>query len=128
LTARARCKAGKLDVQIQVKGKPLDDNAGYKLATSDFLASGGNGVINQLHLPANAINTSDTIIREAFADVLRSWKGTPRATIDPTRAYPSSRPRLDYEGERPLDCSAPHSAARARPAQHAAERDQGATE
>jgi 2',3'-cyclic-nucleotide 2'-phosphodiesterase (5'-nucleotidase family) len=110
LTARARCKAGKLDVQIQVKGKPLDDAASYKLATSDFLASGGDGAIGRLKLPQSAIQTTDTIMREAMADVLRSWKGTPRATIDPARLYLSSKPRLDYEGKRPLDCSgAPHT-------------------
>ena len=35
--------AGKLDLQIRVGGEPLDDRATYKLATSDFLASGGDG-------------------------------------------------------------------------------------
>jgi 5'-nucleotidase len=104
LTARARCKAGKLDVQVQVKGKPLDDGASYKLATSDFLASGGNGVIGGLKLAEGAIHPTDTIIREAVAEVLRSWKGTARSTIDPVRLYPASRPRLDYEGKRPIDC------------------------
>jgi 5'-nucleotidase len=106
LTARARCKAGKLDVQIQVRGKPLDDSASYKLATSDFLASGGDGVIGKLQLPANAIQMTDTIIREAVADVLRGRRATPRAAIDPTRLYSATRPRLDYEGKRPLACDA----------------------
>ena len=42
--ARARCKAGTLDVQIRVAGKPLDDGARYKLATSAYLATGGAGL------------------------------------------------------------------------------------
>jgi 5'-nucleotidase len=110
LTAKARCKAGKLDLQIQVKGKPLDDAASYKLATSDFLASGGDGALGRLQLSQGAIQMTDTIIREAMADVLRGWKGTPRGTIDPARLYLSSKPRFDYEGKRPLDCSgAPHA-------------------
>jgi 5'-nucleotidase len=104
LTAKARCKSGALDLQIRVGGKPLDDGATYKLATSDFLASGGDGVIGRLKLPESAIRVSDTIIREAFGDVLRRWKATARAAIDPARHYSASAPRLDYEGKRPVDC------------------------
>jgi 5'-nucleotidase len=106
LTARARCRSGKLDVQIHVRGKPLDDSASYKLATSDFLASGGDGVIGRLQLPETKIQVTNTIIREALADVLRGWKATPRAEIDPGRLYSSTRPRLDYEGKRPIACGA----------------------
>ena len=103
LTARARCKAGKLDVQVQVRGKQLDDAASYKLATSDFLASGGDGVIGRLQLPAGKIQITSTIIREAVADVLRGW-GASHAAIDPGRLYSATRPRLDYEGKRPVAC------------------------
>ncbi|HEX7840597.1 MAG TPA: bifunctional UDP-sugar hydrolase/5'-nucleotidase [Kofleriaceae bacterium] len=111
LTAKARCKAGKLDVQIQVQGKPLDDSTRYKIATSDFLASGGDGEIGRLKLPGSAIRMTDTIIREALADVLRGWKATPRATLDPSRWYSSTKLRLEYPGKRPVDCSAPQGAA-----------------
>jgi len=112
LTAKASCKAGKLEVQIQVRGKPVDDAAGYTLATSDFLASGGDDVIGRLKLPQSAIKVTDSIIRESLVDVLRGWKATPRAAIDPSRLHSPSRPRLDYPGQRPLDCAqAPSSAA-----------------
>lgn len=104
LTAKARCKAGKFDVQVRVAGKPLDEAARYKLATSDFLASGGEGVIARLRLPDRAIQMTDTIIREALADVLRGWKATARAAIDPGRLYSKTVPRLDYEGKRPVAC------------------------
>jgi 5'-nucleotidase len=110
LTARARCKSGKLDVQVQVRGKPLDDSASYKLATSDFLASGGDGVIGRLQLSEGKIQITSTIIREAVADVLRGWKTTPRAAIDPGHLYSAIRPRLDYEGKRPVACGTPPSA------------------
>ena len=103
LTARARCKAGKLDVQVQVRGKQLDDAASYKLATSDFLASGGDGVIGRLQLSEGKIQVTSTIIREAVADVLRGW-GASHAAIDPGRLYSATRPRLDYEGKRPVAC------------------------
>jgi 2',3'-cyclic-nucleotide 2'-phosphodiesterase (5'-nucleotidase family) len=107
LTAKARCKAGKLDVQIQVRGKPLEDTASYKLATSDFLASGGDGVIGKLKLADGAIQITDTIIRDALADVLRGHKASGRASIDPAQLYSRDRPRLDYEGKRPVECGAP---------------------
>ncbi len=101
LSAKARCKAGKLDVAIEVGGKPLDDDATYRLVTSDFLASGGDGVIARLKLPANAITSTDTIIRDAMAEVLRKQKGT----IEPAKIFGPGRQRLDFEGKRPLHCS-----------------------
>jgi 2',3'-cyclic-nucleotide 2'-phosphodiesterase (5'-nucleotidase family) len=108
LTAKARCQAGKLDVQIEVAGKPLGDSTTYKIATSDFLASGGDAdVIGRLKLPAGAIRITDTIIRDALGDVLRGWKATPRAAIDPARLYSTTTRRLDYEGKRPVTCGAP---------------------
>ncbi|HEY0193499.1 MAG TPA: bifunctional UDP-sugar hydrolase/5'-nucleotidase [Kofleriaceae bacterium] len=104
LTATARCKANQLDVQVKVGGKPVTDKARYKLATSDFLASGGDGVIGKLGLPEGAIKPTDVIIRDGMADVLRSWKATPKATIDPARLLVKKSPRLDYEGKRPVTC------------------------
>ncbi len=100
LTAKAACKAGKLDVEIKIAGKPLADKAAYKLVTSDFLASGGDGVIGRLKLPEGAIKMTDVIIREAMADLLRKKTGT----IDPATLYSPSKKRLDYAGDRPISC------------------------
>ncbi|MCX5747484.1 MAG: bifunctional UDP-sugar hydrolase/5'-nucleotidase [Proteobacteria bacterium] len=100
LTAKARCVAGKLDVQIAVKGKPLADHAAYKLVTSDFLASGGDGVVGRLKLPDGAIQPTDVIIRDAMADVLRKQGGT----LDPASYFSPLKKRLDYEGQRPVSC------------------------
>jgi 5'-nucleotidase len=116
LTAKARCKADKLDVQIWVAGKPLVETARYKLATSDFLATGGDGMIGRLKLPDTAIRMTDVIIRDALADVLRSYKATPRATIDPAKLVVPTKPRLDYPGKRPVTCGAA-SAANKEPAE-----------
>lgn len=96
LTAVARCDAGKLDVKITVGGKPLDDAKPYKLVTSDFLASGGDGVIGRLKLPDGAIAITDLIIRDAMADVLHKQK-----------QVPAFSKRLDYQGERPVSCGTP---------------------
>jgi len=111
LTAKARCTAGKLDVQVRVAGKPIDDRARYKLVTSDFLASGGDGVLARLNLPDGAIQMTNTIIRDALGDVLRGWKAAPRTALDPARLYSPTTRRLDYDGERPIECGTNHSSA-----------------
>jgi 2',3'-cyclic-nucleotide 2'-phosphodiesterase (5'-nucleotidase family) len=101
LTAKARCKNGELAVDIKVGGKPLADEASYKLVTSDFLASGGDvSAIGRLKLPQDAIKMTDVIIRDAIADVLRKKKGK----VDPTQLHSPTKKRLDYEGERPVLC------------------------
>jgi 5'-nucleotidase len=97
LTAKASCKGHKLDLAIAVRGKPLDGEARYTIVTSDFLASGGDGLFGHLGLPDGAIRATDTIIRDAIADVLRARKGS---TIDPGK-LPR---RLDYPGARPVKC------------------------
>ncbi len=102
LKAVARCKDGKLDIAITVGKKPLSDRAKYKVVTSDFLASGGDGLIGKLKLPETAIKPSDAIIRDAIADVLRKRKGT----IDPSKLVSPSTRRLDFDGSRPVGCGA----------------------
>lgn len=103
LVAKARCKAGKLEVDIKVAGKPLDDNASYKLVTSDFLASGGDGLIGRLKLPEGSVVLTNDIIRDVLADYLRKQKGA-KATIDPSKFFGGSQKRMDYEGSRPVEC------------------------
>lgn len=100
LIAKARCADGKLVAEITVKGKPLDDAATYTIVTSDFLASGGDGLFARLHLPEGSIQMTDQIIRDAMAEVLRKRGGV----IDP-KQIPR---RLDYEGRRPVSCGGKH--------------------
>jgi 5'-nucleotidase len=101
ITTKAACKSGTLEVAIKVGSKPLADDAKYTLVTSDFLASGGDGVIGRLKLPEGSIKPTDVIIRDAMADVLRKKKGT---TIEPEKIYSPAHPRLDMAGKRPLIC------------------------
>ena len=98
LTAKARCKGSELEVAIQVGGKPLVDDLPYVIATSDFLASGGDGMIAHLDLPSGAIEPTDVIIRDAMADVLRAHPGT----VDPQTKYAAKR--LVFPGKRPVKC------------------------
>lgn len=101
LAAKARCKNAKLDLAITVGGKPLDDAKTYKLATSDFLASGGDGLIGRLKLPEGSVKMTDVIIRDAMVEVLKKKKGT----IDPKDYFAPTKKRMDYEGERPVTCA-----------------------
>jgi len=103
LTAVARCKDGKLDIAIKVGGKPLADKTRYTVVTSDFLASGGDGVIGKLDLPAGSITVTDTIMRDGMAEVLRKQRGK---TIDPKMLFDPKHKRFDYEGKRPVKCTA----------------------
>jgi 2',3'-cyclic-nucleotide 2'-phosphodiesterase (5'-nucleotidase family) len=101
LTARGRCSGNKLELEIKVGGKPLDETKAYKLATSDFLASGGDsGTIGRLKLPEGSVKMTDVIIRDAMVDVLKKKKGT----IDPASYYTPAKKRMDYEGDRPVTC------------------------
>jgi 5'-nucleotidase len=111
LTAKARCKGDRLDVEIRVAGRPLDAAGHYKLVTSDFLASGGDGLIGRLKLADGVVQVSSTIIRDAVGDLLRGWKGSPKAAIDPDQMYSVNHPRLDYPGSRPVACGTTHSSA-----------------
>lgn len=108
LTAKARCQGDRLEIAITVGGKPLIDSAAYKLVTSDFLASGGDGLIGRLKLPTGSIKITDVIIRDAMADVLRKRKGT----VDPAKLLGPNLRRLEFAGERPINCgraNSPHS-------------------
>lgn len=101
LTAKAKCSGNALEVTIQVGGKPLDENKSYKLVTSDFLASGGDGLIGRLKLPDGAVKLTDVIIRDATVEVLKKQKG---ATIDPDKL---AKRRVEFPGQRPLECGPP---------------------
>ncbi len=102
LAATARCTGDKLVVDVKIKGKALDDKKTYKIATSDFLTTGGDAALKHLHLADTAIHQTDVIIRDGMADALRARKGTPAATIDPTAIL--AHRRVDYTGKRPVRC------------------------
>lgn len=102
LTAKVRCQDGRLDATIQIAGQPLEDHRTYKVATSDFLASGGGDTLARLKLPSSAITVTDVIIRDRLAEVLRGDVGAPPAGL-PKPFTPATR-RVDYVGKRPLVC------------------------
>lgn len=102
VSVKAACKAEKLAVDIKVRGKPLADARVYTLVTSDFLASGGDGMLTSFKLPAPAVFT-DEIMRDSFARSLRAKKGAAKK-LDPRKLYDAKAPRIAYPGQRPLRC------------------------
>ena len=103
LTVKAGCEHGALALEIKVGKRMLADDAKYVVATTDFLASGGDGVFGRLKLPDGSITPTEVIVRDAMADVLRKRKGT----VEPDTIYTPAHPRLQYEGTRPLLCGGP---------------------
>jgi 5'-nucleotidase len=97
LSAKATCDGDSMRVAISVRGKPIDPDRTYTVLTSDFLASGGDGLFARVGLSAASVRATDVIMRDAVADVLRARKGT----IDPARLAR----RLEYPGERPVKCA-----------------------
>ena len=103
LTATATCKDGMLDVVLKDRaGKVITDERTFTLLTSDFLASGGDGLIGRLKLPDGSVTMTDAIIREEMAAALTARGGT----MSPAQLHDPARPRMSYPGVRPVNCSA----------------------
>ncbi|MEZ4404838.1 MAG: 5'-nucleotidase C-terminal domain-containing protein [Kofleriaceae bacterium] len=103
LQVTATCTGGLLQVFLKDDhGKPITDDRTLTLATSDFLASGGDGVIGRLKLPEGAVVGSDVIIREAIATELLRRGGT----VASDDLFNPDSPRQRYPGPRPVRCGA----------------------
>jgi 5'-nucleotidase len=108
ITVKATCKGATLEVVIKDgKGKVVDDERTLTLLASDFLASGGNGVIGRLQLPDGSVEMTDVLIRDAMAEALTGAGGT----LVPTRLHDPAHPRIAFPGARPVTCGAAGGAA-----------------
>jgi hypothetical protein len=100
--AEARCKDGALNVTLRrADGRPIGPQTRLTLVTSDFLATGGDGLFSQ-ETKQRARLDDGPPIRDAMAGLLRARK-TPldpddRALFDP------AHPRIAYPGARPVNC------------------------
>jgi 2',3'-cyclic-nucleotide 2'-phosphodiesterase (5'-nucleotidase family) len=102
LRAEARCKDGALQVTLQRKsGKSITPGTKLTLVTSDFLATGGDGLFSEETKQGAKLDDGPPI-RDAMADLLRARK-TPLAPDDPALFDPA-RPRIAYPGPRPVKC------------------------
>jgi len=102
----AQCSGDRLVVNLtrEKGGKKVGPRERLTLVTSDFLASGGDGILGVTELDQGAIEMHDDgpIIRDGIAEVLARRGGTLRA--GDKRLFDKAAPRLIYPGKRPVKC------------------------
>jgi hypothetical protein len=100
--AEARCKDGALSVTLRrTDGRPVAPQARLTLVTSDFLATGGDGLFSE-ETKEHAKLDDGPPIREAMARLLRT-RTEPLNPDDPALFDPA-HPRIAYSGPRPVKC------------------------
>jgi 2',3'-cyclic-nucleotide 2'-phosphodiesterase (5'-nucleotidase family) len=100
--AAARCVDGRLTVALAGRdGRPIAPATRLTLVTSDFLATGGDGLLPP-ELLRRAILDDGPPIRDAIAELLRA-RGA--ALPAPRELYDPAHPRLSYPDLRPVRCS-----------------------
>lgn len=95
--ASARCRERALVVEVvREDGKRIADGDVLTVTTSDFLATGGDDVFSR----ARPKLEDGPPIREVLVDLLRKRGGT----LDAAAFHDPAKPRLDYQGPRPVRC------------------------
>lgn len=103
LTAEARCEGGAPVVTLRRGKRALDPAAPIEVLASDFLATGGDHMLDALP-QRDAVRVTledDPPLREAMAEVLRA-RGP--VALAPADYYAPERPRLRFPGALPLRC------------------------
>ena len=100
----ARC--GKSGIELKItreNGKPVSDRETLLLVTSDYLATGGDGLFQPLSLSAQRIEI-DTAgsFRDAMA---RSLRQHPQLSPRDPSIFDPGHPRLDLSSPRPMICA-----------------------
>jgi len=99
----ASCKNGAPEVRIyRADGSPIDDGEQLRVLTSDYLATGGDGLLHADTLRNAVVEFhGDVMIRDAMAAVLRKRKGT----LSVADVFDPAAPRVSYSGVPPLRCA-----------------------
>lgn len=110
----ARCHAGSLEVRLfrasgrggaHANDRPVRDTDVLRVATSDFVATGGDELLATMVRPADISMPDDgPNIRDASAAALRARGGALRP--DDPAIYDAAHPRWRYPGARPVQCQA----------------------
>jgi 5'-nucleotidase len=103
---RVSARCGKSGAELKLtrdSGKPVSDRETLLVATSDYLATGGDGLFQPLSLPPQRIelDTSGTF-RDALA---RSLKRHPQLSPHDKAIFDPDHPRLNLSSPRPLICA-----------------------
>jgi len=102
LQIQARCRRHQIDVTLRREnGKAIPDSALLTVATSDFLASGGDGLIGSPGLePESVTLDGGALIRDAMAEQLKKRGGQ----LNVGDFFDASKPRIRFTGPRPMHC------------------------
>jgi 2',3'-cyclic-nucleotide 2'-phosphodiesterase (5'-nucleotidase family) len=102
VTASATCENGTLRTTLRRRsGPPIRDDEELTIATSDFLATGGDGAFAPVRLlPVADAGDDAPLVRDAIADGLRQRAGW----LDAKQFFDPAHPRLSYQGTRPVRC------------------------
>jgi 2',3'-cyclic-nucleotide 2'-phosphodiesterase (5'-nucleotidase family) len=97
IRVRAHCEDGWLSVTLtRTDGTPIHDSEPLVVATTDFLATGGDGFF----AGAQADLESGALVREAVVEKLRQRGGV----LDPNELLDPKHPRFDLPGPVPIRC------------------------
>jgi len=101
---QARCGHAGLELKLQrTNGKAVSDRESLLLATSDYIATGGDDLVAALSLTPDRVQIdSATPFRDALAHSLK--RHAQLSPSDPALFDPK-RPRLDLSSPRPIVCS-----------------------
>ena len=104
IKAVARCGPHGLEVEVlHANGHPVRDDEHIIIVTSDFIATGGDGVLAHGVAPEDLItHEDDPTLRDAMATVLEHRGGT--ISGDDPHVYSRSALRWTYPGDRPVHC------------------------
>ena len=99
--ARVTCERGTVTVgMLRPNGAPIADNERLLIATSDFLATGGDGIFVPV-TPADGFTIRDIgLVREVVVDTLRKRGGTLRED----QLVDAKNPRWTLPGKAPVVC------------------------
>jgi 5'-nucleotidase len=104
---RVNARCGKNGPQIQLtreNGRPVSDREPLLLATSDYIATGGDGLLSSLKLSPERIQIdAGASFRDVLANELRRH---PQLSPKDPAIFDPARPRLVMSSPRPLTC--PH--------------------
>lgn len=101
--AAATCEGGHPVVRVtRADGRPIADDERIVIITSDFIATGGDGVFQTLNRHGGVhIEDARPVIRDALAERLR----LPHGPYAPSQFFSPDARRLRYPGERPMRCA-----------------------
>jgi hypothetical protein len=100
--ATVTCRAGKPEVEIsRPNGSRIRGDETLVVATNDFLAQGGDGLLSSTTFSADRVEILDKTVFDALAEGLAK-RGAVRPD-DPALRDPA-RPRLRLPGKWPITC------------------------